>query len=434
MTSLASLPVVASATPAAAQAASSSARDAQARSGEDFGAALARSRSGSRASDKSEETSAAQPPRRKSIAASGDKEHSPAELLAIALLTPAFLATSPRAAPLETPGNAAAASVAAQEAAAPLPQDPLAAAGAKPSGDEARNALKAEVQAAQVDEAAPKLPGAAGRTEAGKPEAPASRGTEGAAPTVLAALPPAAASSATTPAPAPGKAVAESGKAAATPSPTAIVQQAADAAASQPAEHEDISLASASTPSTSIAPAPALTGLAPAMATAGYTPPAPAAPAHVPVLTVEPPVGSEAWGAAVGQQMIRMSASGEHVAELNLNPAGLGPLKISLTLGDNQAQALFVSAHESVRKVIEAALPQLRSQLADQGISLGQASVDAGTQQQQQQAADRESGFDAAAARRSSAAPRLAGAAEALPSTRAEHNARARAGGVDTFA
>ncbi|MGJ7507282.1 flagellar hook-length control protein FliK [Variovorax sp. GT1P44] len=100
-----------------------------------------------------------------------------------------------------------------------------------------------------------------------------------------------------------------------------------------------------------------------------------------PVLSVAPPVGSDEWGPAIGQQMIRMNASGHQVAELNLNPVGLGPLKVTLTMGDNQAQAMFVSAHESVRKAVEAALPQLRTTLAEQGISLGQTSVGAETRQ-----------------------------------------------------
>ncbi|MFC5476000.1 flagellar hook-length control protein FliK, partial [Paraherbaspirillum soli] len=45
------------------------------------------------------------------------------------------------------------------------------------------------------------------------------------------------------------------------------------------------------------------------------------------------------------------------------------------------------SAHQSVRDAVEAALPQLRSTLADSGISLGNTSVSADTQQQQQQSA-----------------------------------------------
>ena len=159
MTSLASLPVVASATPVAP-----SPRDAQARSVDDFGAALARSRSSSRggssgntaAEEATETASAIQSPRRRSIANSAadhNKEHSPAELLAIAMLTPAFLASSPRAAaPLDAPrsGSAAAASVAAaQETTASLPQGLLAGAQAEPAGNEAAaTAKKAEVQAA----------------------------------------------------------------------------------------------------------------------------------------------------------------------------------------------------------------------------------------------------------------------------------------------
>lgn len=108
----------------------------------------------------------------------------------------------------------------------------------------------------------------------------------------------------------------------------------------------------------------------------------PSAPVgQTPALSVHPVVGGSEWGPALGQQMIRMSTSGHHVAELSLNPAGLGPLKVTLTIGDNQAQALFVSAHEGVRNAIEAALPQLRKTLADHGINLGQTSVGAESQQ-----------------------------------------------------
>ena len=108
----------------------------------------------------------------------------------------------------------------------------------------------------------------------------------------------------------------------------------------------------------------------------------PSAPVgQTPALSVHPVVGGSEWGPALGQQMIRMSTSGHHVAELSLNPAGLGPLKVTLTIGDNQAQAVFVSAHEGVRNAIEAALPQLRKTLADHGINLGQTSVGAESQQ-----------------------------------------------------
>lgn len=106
------------------------------------------------------------------------------------------------------------------------------------------------------------------------------------------------------------------------------------------------------------------------------------------VAQVAPPVGSERWGAALSQHIARLSSGGE--VELNLNPAELGPLKVKLSLGDGQAQVLFVSEHLMVRQAIEAAIPQLRSSLADNGISLGQATVGSGSgeaaaQQRQQQ-------------------------------------------------
>lgn len=189
-------------------------------------------------------------------------------------------------------------------------------------------------------------------------------------------------------------------------------------------------------------PAASLTlGLPPAMPAEGMRTNLPPASVHTPTLMVEPSVGSEAWGRAIGQQMLRMSAAGYQVAELNLNPAGLGPLKVTLSMADNQAQAMFFSAHESVRRAVEAALPQLRASMADNGISLGQASVgaeahpspgqggafgqDAQQQQQQQQALARRANLPAFGAE--------PGAAAAQPTAPAAAPRRPDAA-VDTFA
>jgi flagellar hook-length control protein FliK len=99
--------------------------------------------------------------------------------------------------------------------------------------------------------------------------------------------------------------------------------------------------------------------------------------------SLAPDVGSSEWGKALGQQVVHMGKAGQPLAELQLNPPGLGPLKVTLSMNDQQMQASFVSAHASVRLAIEAALPQLRSTLADNGISLGNTSVSAQSQQQQ---------------------------------------------------
>lgn len=105
-------------------------------------------------------------------------------------------------------------------------------------------------------------------------------------------------------------------------------------------------------------------------------------PAAVTTPSLAPEVGSSEWGRALGQQVIQMGKAGHQVAELQLNPPGLGPLKVTLSMNDHQIQAMFVSAHSSVRAAVEAALPQLRTSLADSGISLGNTSVSAGSQQQ----------------------------------------------------
>jgi flagellar hook-length control protein FliK len=166
------------------------------------------------------------------------------------------------------------------------------------------------------------------------------------------------------------------------------------------------------------------------------TPTAAGAPAQGPAATpaaIVPVVGSDAWGAALGHQLVRLGRGGGQVAELNLNPAHLGPLKITLSVTDNQAQVAFVSAHASVRDAVEAALPQLRASLADTGISLGQTSVGAesrqGAQRDPSPAPDRDSrpvlAADAASA----------GAAFTQPSrTTASTSLRTPGLGVDTFA
>ncbi len=72
-------------------------------------------------------------------------------------------------------------------------------------------------------------------------------------------------------------------------------------------------------------------------------------------------------------------------AELRLDPPELGPIRISISLNENVAHAAFVSAHSSVRQAVENALPQLAQQLAQAGISLGQANVSDQGQAQQGQ-------------------------------------------------
>lgn len=77
-----------------------------------------------------------------------------------------------------------------------------------------------------------------------------------------------------------------------------------------------------------------------------------------------------------------MVEGGLQQAELHLNPADLGPIRIQLAIRDQSADISFAAAHATTREGIEQSLPALREMLAEQGLSLGQAGVDAGAQQQ----------------------------------------------------
>lgn len=86
-------------------------------------------------------------------------------------------------------------------------------------------------------------------------------------------------------------------------------------------------------------------------------------------------LGSHEWQQALGQQIVMFSRNGQQNAELRLHPEDLGAIQISLTLDKDQAQLNMVSGHSHVRAALEAALPQLRSALAESGINLGQSNV-----------------------------------------------------------
>lgn len=100
-------------------------------------------------------------------------------------------------------------------------------------------------------------------------------------------------------------------------------------------------------------------------------------PASTPTAaTLATPFTSPAWSQQLSQQLVQISQRGgdQHV-QMQLNPAELGPLSISLKFSEQGAQAHFLSAHAQVRQVLEQAIPQLREALAEQGISLGETSV-----------------------------------------------------------
>lgn len=166
--------------------------------------------------------------------------------------------------------------------------------------------------------------------------------------------------------------------------PVSASAQPLTPAAAAAAKQESVSTSSPTAPTSTMAPILASNITAPPAATV--------APAAV----ISQPLGTHEWQQAVSQHVTLYTKQGQQSAELHLHPEELGQVQISLKLEDNQAQLQMISAHSNVRAALEAALPMLRTQLAENGIQLAQSNISsenfAGQQQsssQQQQQASR---------------------------------------------
>jgi flagellar hook-length control protein FliK len=101
-------------------------------------------------------------------------------------------------------------------------------------------------------------------------------------------------------------------------------------------------------------------------------------------LVINTPVSQNRWGDEFSQKITWLASSHQdQTAELHLNPPQLGPLDVVIKVSGDQATALFTSPHAAVREAIEQALPKLRDMLADNGITLGNTSVNDQTPREQ---------------------------------------------------
>ncbi|MFM5801448.1 flagellar hook-length control protein FliK [Aeromonas veronii] len=96
-------------------------------------------------------------------------------------------------------------------------------------------------------------------------------------------------------------------------------------------------------------------------------------------------LASQEAPAELHQKVNVMLAEKLQQAEIQLDPLGLGKMKIQIQIGaDSQANVHFVVQHGQTREMLEQAMPRLRDMLAGQGIQLGQTQVQQQSQQQGQ--------------------------------------------------
>jgi flagellar hook-length control protein FliK len=97
--------------------------------------------------------------------------------------------------------------------------------------------------------------------------------------------------------------------------------------------------------------------------------------------------GQPGWNEELGDRVLWMAGHKLQNAELRLNPAELGPVRVQISMDDGNATVTFSAQHPLTRDAIEQALPRLREMLADQGLSLQNASVtEHGAKHEQSQA------------------------------------------------
>lgn len=103
-----------------------------------------------------------------------------------------------------------------------------------------------------------------------------------------------------------------------------------------------------------------------------------------PGFTIATPVGQPGFGQAVAARMSVMVGQNINSAQLQLNPANLGPVDVSIETQGDAAVIQFTAVNPAAREALESALPRLREMLAEQGFS--QVNVDVGQGQAGSQA------------------------------------------------
>ena len=98
--------------------------------------------------------------------------------------------------------------------------------------------------------------------------------------------------------------------------------------------------------------------------------------------------GSPDFGPQLGAQITTFVRDGLEHARLQLHPADMGPVLVQIQLDGQTAQVHLSAEHAVTRQALEAALPQLASQLREAGLTLSGGGVSEQAQQGRQAPSD----------------------------------------------
>jgi flagellar hook-length control protein FliK len=86
-------------------------------------------------------------------------------------------------------------------------------------------------------------------------------------------------------------------------------------------------------------------------------------------------VGQPGFSQEFSDRVLVLTHGGVQTAQISLEPAGLGPVGVSIQVHGHEATLAFTAAHPATRDALEAALPRLREMFASSGMQLADASV-----------------------------------------------------------
>jgi flagellar hook-length control protein FliK len=110
----------------------------------------------------------------------------------------------------------------------------------------------------------------------------------------------------------------------------------------------------------------------PALALAGAAPGANPSPLDAPTSSTRlmAPLHSSDFGPDLAASVSLLAVDGVQSAELQLNPAEMGPVAVQIVLDGNQAQVSFQAAQAETRQALEQSLPDLAAALQGSGLTL----------------------------------------------------------------
>jgi hypothetical protein len=117
-----------------------------------------------------------------------------------------------------------------------------------------------------------------------------------------------------------------------------------------------------------------------------------------PSTAVDSPVGSPAFAAEAGYRIAVLVRDGIETAQLQLNPAELGPVTVHIVVEGLTAQVHLTADHAETRQALEASMPQLAGNLRESGLTLTGGGVS--EQAPRQQAGAQDGGSDRGARNR----------------------------------